>query len=114
MALPALRYDPFQPSLFCALHQLNAILHDVVGIANVRRWSQEFSQQFFALFERNIAQIVAIAVQQIEDVISHRTLLLQGQGRIRNSEARLYPREVRSPFLIENYNLAIENRLARV
>src|ERR1700730_5328614 len=110
----ALGNNSFQMALPGYFIKLDPILYHLVRIANCFRGSQQFAQQIFSSFERNVAQIVTVAIEQVIYVKSHRVFLLQRLRRIRDTEARLNSPEVRPALLIEHHDFAVYDGLTRI
>ena len=124
-AEPALGHDPLQSLLGRRLREVDALAHDVGGVAHQPVGPQHPAQQVLAVLERHVHQRSPLEVQQVEDHVGHgdRLTLLAGQRwRIRIGPAGghlqcpqpgllLQPAERRPALLVEGDHLAVHDRL---
>ena len=78
LAIAALRLlgeHPFQAVLGNRLEEGPPLALDVLAELNVRQRPQHIGQDFFTAAERQVLQVVAIQVEQIEDLIDERTFV---------------------------------------
>src|SRR5207237_10883440 len=68
-AVGQLRHDAFEPPLSDRLEESTAMFANVLAELYVGQVSQNGGKKFLTAHERQIAQVVAIQIEQVEDVI---------------------------------------------
>ena len=88
----------------------------MVGVANEVARRQDRGQQLLALLQLRLHQVVAVKVEQIEDVIHDGNIVARALDAVAaraDSGALLHQAERGPALLVERDNLAVENRGAR-
>ena len=73
----------------------------MLGDAHLVAGANNFCEKFFALEERRAAEIVAVTVDEIEEIQRGRSLLLEFAGRVLDAESGLKALEVAATVAIE-------------
>ena len=109
-AIDALADDAFEVLLPGQFKKVFAIFQNMIGKAKLRRWVDQAAQKILALEQGNFAQIVAIAIEQIEQIIGYRIARAQiGRGLL-HVHALLHALEIAAAFFIENDDFAVQKR----
>ena len=124
-AEPALGHDPLQSLLGGRLREVDALAHDVRGVAHQPIGPQHAAQQVLAVLERDVDERSPVEVQQVEDHVGHAGSppLLARSARAHPDRPAgwpspaaqpgllLQPAERRPALLVEGDHLAVHDRL---
>ena len=111
-----LRDQAFEPALPRGFEQILARILEVIRNAQQRKRLHDLLQQPLSFDQRHAPQIVAIQIEQIEDIKMDRILLrhLRDRVRVLRVNPRLDQLEMRNALLIQHHDLAIQNGLLRL
>ena len=111
-AVRPLRDNSFEPVFLRQFVQFLSLFGLMVRVAKPLRRVQHSLQKLLALEQRRLAQVVSIAVNQIEREVNHRRLANLLFSRSAHVHAVLQALEVSAPSRIQGHNFAVQNRLA--
>ncbi len=88
----------------------------MIGVAHRAIQAGNFRQQIFAFFERDAPQIVAVEIEQIEDVVQHGNIVTRsGATPARpNSCTLLHQAERRASVFVESGDFTVKNGSLRL
>ena len=112
LAGAVLGHDAFQLTLRRGFEQRLAVSDVMVGVMDEIARRQNRSQQCFALLQPRRHQIVAVKVQQVEDVVRHGNVVTgaaDATAARANPSPLLHQAEGRPAVLVESDNLAVKN-----
>src|SRR4029077_17853681 len=84
----------------------------MIGKANNVGGPENSAEELLAIEERDLTEIITVAVELVEDIVDNGRLLQERRGRAADAHAALQPLEVAARALVKHTDLSVEERLA--